>query len=116
MDRKTAEELLELNVISNVELGGEYKSKTEEDFLELAKNNNNSSIKFYKISEESQYPYYNWMAVDTHNMSDDDIKLQLEIIQTQNTNTIKNILIFFTALAVIGLCVGVIFALSLIAK
>lgn len=116
MNQKTAEKLLALNVLSTVELGEEFKSKTEDDFIELSKDNDNRSIKFYKRSDESQYPYYNWMAVDTRNISDEDIKLQLEIIQTENTNTIKNILIFFTVLTVIGLCAGIIFALSLLGK
>lgn len=94
MNQKTAEKLLALNVLSTVELGEEFKSKTEEDFIELAKENDNRSIKFYKRSDDSQYPYYNWFAVDTNNMSYEDIKLQLETIQTKNTKTIKNILIF----------------------
>ena len=116
MNRETAEKLLALNVLSTVELGEEFKSKTEDDFIKLSNDNDKRSIKYYKISNESQYPYYNWMAVDTKNMSNEDIKLQLEIIKAENTKTIKNILVFFTVLAVIGLCAGVIFALSILAK
>ena len=111
MNRATAEKLVRLEVITRVELGEEYKSKTEKDFNELAKDNDSRSLKFYKISDESQYPYYNWMAVDTKNISDDEIKLQLEIIKAENTKTIKNILVFFTVLAVIGLCAGIVLAL-----
>ncbi len=115
MNQKTAEKLVRLEVIPRVELGEEYKSKTEKDFNELAKDNDSRSLKFYKISDESQSPYYNWMAVDTKNMSNEDIKLQLEIIKAENTKTIKNILVFFTVLAVIGLCASLVLALRFLA-
>lgn len=53
--------------------------------------------------EESGYKY----LLKKHNLSKEDIDLQLKILQVKNTKSIKYMMIFFTVLTIINLCVSI---------
>lgn len=91
-----------------VELGI-YNSKTlsEEDYNKLSKDNTNGSLMYitghYEGGNEDYNKYYK--EINTNSMTDEDVKLQLEIDRTKNIRSIKSMLTFFVVITVIGMIV-----------
>ena len=100
MNNKIIEDLVELGI---------YNSKTlsEEDYNKLSKDNTNGSLMYiaghYEGGNEDYNKYYK--EINTNNMTDEDVKLQLEIDRTKNIKSIKSMLIFFVVITVIGMIV-----------
>ena len=100
MNNKVIEDLVELGI---------YNSKTlsEEDYNKLSKDNTNRSLMYitgrYEGGNEDYNKYYK--EINTNNMTDEDVKLQLEIDRTKNIRSIKSMLAFFVVITVIGMIV-----------
>ena len=100
MNNKVIEDLVELDI---------YNSKTlsEEDYNKLSKDNTNGSLIYitghYEGGNEDYNKYYK--EINTNNMTDEDVKLQLEIDRTKNIRSIKSMLTFFVVITVIGMIV-----------
>lgn len=100
MNNKVIEDLVELGI---------YNSKTlsEEDYNKLSKDNTNGSLMYitgrYEGGNEDYNKYYK--EINTNNMTDEDVKLQLEIDRTKNIRSIKSMLAFFVVITVIGMII-----------
>lgn len=100
MNNKIIEALVELGI---------YNSKTlsEEDYNKLSKDNTNESLMYitghYEGGNEDYNKYYK--EINTNGMTDEDVKLQLEIDRTKNIRSIKSMVTFFVVITVIGMIV-----------
>lgn len=100
MNNKIIEDLVELGI---------YNSKTlsEDDYNKLSKDNTNGSLMYitghYGGCNEDYNKYYK--EINTNNMTDEDVKLQLEIDRTKNIRSIKSMLTFFVVITIIGMIV-----------
>ena len=100
MNNKIIEDLVELGI---------YNSKTlsEEDYNKLSKDNTNESLMYitghYEGGNEDYNKYYK--EINTNGMTDEDVKLQLEIDRTKNIRSIKSMVTFFVVITVIGMIV-----------
>ena len=103
MNNKIIEDLVELGI---------YNSKTlsEEDYNKLSKDNINESLMYitghYKGGNENYNKYYK-------EITDEDVKLQLEIDRTKNIRSIKSMVTFFVVITVIALVTMFFFGASL---
>lgn len=100
MNNKIIEDLVELGI---------YNSKTlsEEDYNNLSKNNTNSSLAYITGHYEGGNEDYNkyFKEINTNGLTEEDVKLQLEIDRTKNIRSIKSMVTFFVVLTVIGMIV-----------
>ena len=100
MNNKIIEDLVELGI---------YNSKTlsEEDYNKLSKDNTNGTLMYitghYEGGNEDYNKYYK--EINTNSMTDEDVKLQLEIDRTKNIRSIKSMVTFFVIITVIGMIV-----------
>ena len=108
MNNKIIEDLVELGI---------YNSKTlsEEDYNKLSKDNTNKSLMYmsghYEGGNEDYNKYYK--EINTNGMTDEDVKLQLEIDRTKNIRSIKSMVTFFVVITVIALIAAFFFGISL---
>lgn len=100
MNNKIIEDLVELGI---------YNSKTlsEEDYNKLSQDNTNKSLMYitghYEGGNEDCNKYYK--EINTNGMTDEDVKIQLEIDRTKNIRSIKSMITFFVVLTVINMIV-----------
>ena len=100
MNNKIIEDLVELGI---------YNSKTlsEEDYNNLSKNNTNSSLTYitghYEGGNDDYSKYYK--EINTKGLTEEDVKLQLEIDRTKNIRSIKSMITFFVVITVIGMII-----------
>ena len=100
MNNKIIEDLVELGI---------YNSKTlsEEDYNKLSKDHTNGTLMYitghYEGGNEDYNKYYK--EINTNSMTDEDVKLQLEIDRTKNIRSIKSMVTFFVIITVIGMIV-----------
>lgn len=100
MNNKIIKDLVELGI---------YNSKTlsEEDYNKLSKDNTNGTLMYitghYEGGNEDYNKYYK--EINTNSMTDEDVKLQLEIDRTKNIRSIKSMITFFVVVTVIGMIV-----------
>ena len=100
MNNKIIEDLVELGI---------YNSKTlsEEDYHNLSKSNTNNSFTYitghYDGGNEDYNKYFK--EINTNGLTEEDVKLQLEIDRTKNIRSIKSMVTFFVVLTVIGMIV-----------
>ena len=108
MNNKIIEDLVELGI---------YNSKTlsEEDYNKLSKDNTNGTLMYitghYEGGNEDYNKYYK--EINTNSMTDEDVKLQLEIDRTKNIRSIKSMITFFVVITVIALVAMFFFGVSL---
>ena len=109
MNNKIIEDLVELGI---------YNSKTlsEEDYNKLSKDNTNESLMYitghYEGGNEDYNKYYK--EINTNSMTDEDVKLQLEIDRTKNIRSIKSMATFFVVITVISMIVMFFCGMSII--
>ena len=100
MNNKIIEDLVELGVYNS-------KTLTEEEYNSLSKGNTDDSLVYivgnYESGNEDYSKYYK--EINTNGMTDEDIKLQLEIDRTKNIRSIKSMVTFFVVITVIGMIV-----------
>ena len=100
MNNKIIEDLVELGVYNS-------KTLTEEEYNSLSKGNTDDSLVYivgnYESGNEDYSKYYK--EINTNGMTDEDIKLQLEIDRTKNIRSIKSMITFFVVITVIGMIV-----------
>lgn len=100
MNNKIIEDLVELGI---------YNSKTlsEDDYNNLSKNNTNDSLTYitghYEGGNEDYNKYYK--EINTKGLTEEEVKLQLEIDRTKNIRSIKSMVTFFVIITVIGMIV-----------
>lgn len=108
MNNKIIEDLVELGI---------YKSKTlsEEDYNKLSQDKTNDSFMYitgyYEGGNEDYNKYFE--EIDTNGLTQEDVKLQLEIDRTKNIRSIKSMVTFFVVLTVISLIVMFFFGMSI---
>lgn len=100
MNNKIIEDLVELGIYNS-------KTLTEEEYNSLSKGNTDDSLVYivgnYESGNEDYSKYYK--EINTNGMTDEDIKLQLEIDRTKNIRSIKSMVTFFVVITVIGMIV-----------
>ena len=100
MNNKIIEDLVELGI---------YNSKTlsEDDYNNLSKNNTNNSLTYitghYEGGNEDYNKYYK--EINTKGLTEEEVKLQLEIDRTKNIRSIKSMVTFFVVITVIGMII-----------
>lgn len=108
MNNKTYYDLSELGIFSS-------KNLSETDYNNLSKNNVDKS-KIYlqgysndvRINNDNKW----YKEIDTHGLSVNDVLLQLEIMRTKHTKTIKNMVTFFVLLTIISIVILIILSLN----
>ena len=100
MNDKIIEDLVELGI---------YNSKTlsEDDYNNLSKNKKNSSLIYITGCYENMNENYNkyYKEIDSHDLTEEDIKLKLEIDKTKNMRSIKSMITFFVVITVISMII-----------
>ena len=100
MNNKIIEDLVELGVYNS-------KTLTEEEYNNLSKGNMDDSLVYivgnYESGNEDYSKYYK--EINTNGLTEEDVKLQLEIDRTKNIRSIKSMVTFFVVLTVIGMIV-----------
>ena len=100
MNNKIIEDLVELGVYNS-------KTLTEEEYNSLSKGNTDDSLVYivgnYESGNEDYSKYYK--EINTNGLTEEDVKLQLEIDRTKNIRSIKSMVTFFVVLTVIGMIV-----------
>ena len=100
MNDKIIKDLVELEIYSS-------KTLSKENFDNLSKNNTDSSLIYkvdcYEYGNENCNKYYK--EINTHGLTEEDVKLQLEIDRTKNIRSIKNIATFFVVLTIISIVI-----------
>lgn len=108
MNNKTYYDLSELGIFSS-------KNLSETDYNNLSKNNvDGSKVYLQGYSNDVRINDGNkwYKEIDTHGLSVNDVLLQLEIMRTKHTKTIKNMITFFVILEIIGIIVLIILSLN----
>ena len=102
MNKKIIDELVELEIYSS-------KSLTEEEFNQQAKDNkqgefvySSGSINFVDGNSTKWFK-----QIDTKGLSNEEIKLLLEIDRTKNIRSIKKMAIFFVVLTLISVAIAI---------
>lgn len=103
MDNKTIENLVDLGV---------YKAKTiDKDEYDQKVNNTDSSLLYIDGNYDNGDKYYK--EINTRGLTDEDVRLKLEIARTKMIISIKNMMIFFVVITVIFIIISFIWGKSI---
>lgn len=95
MNNKIIEDLVELGVFNS-------RTLSAEDYNNLSKNNINNSLTYitghYEGGNEDCNKYYK--EIDTKGLTEEEVKLQLEIDRTENIRSIKSMITFFVVMVI----------------
>lgn len=105
MHKKIIESLADLQVF-------DLKIISEKDF-DLQKQENTSADTIYLHEGADYYGDKIIKQIDTKGLSNEEIKLLLDIDRTKNIRSIKNMIIFFVVLAVISIIISIWSGISL---
>ena len=109
MNNKIIEDLVEMGIYSS-------KTLSEEDYNLLSKSNSNVSLIYitgrYEGGNDNCNKYFK--EIDTNGLTEEDVKLQLEIDRTKNIKSIKSMITFFVVITVVGMIIMFFGGMSLI--
>lgn len=105
MHKKIIESLVDLQVF-------DLKIISAKDF-DLQKQENTSADTIYLHEDTDYYGDKIIKQIDTKGLSNEEIKLLLDIDRTKNIRSIKNMIIFFVVLAVISIIISIWSGISL---
>lgn len=122
MNEKICDDLVEMGIF-------ESRVISEEAYQKCRETDEDNSAVYFAVGPENSYGnsesalggmkgnegYEKWFKrVDTKGLSEDDIRLQLQIEQTKAVKSIKKMVIFFVVVMVIGLVISFISRVALI--
>lgn len=103
MDNKTIENLVDLGI---------YKAKTiDKDEYDQKVNNTDTSLLYIEGNYDNGDKYYK--EINTRGLTDEDVRLKLEIARTKMIISIKNMMIFFVLITVIFIFISFIWGKSI---
>lgn len=102
MNKKIIDELVELEIYSS-------KSLTEEEYNQQAKDDRQDNFVYssggINFSDGNSTKWFK--QIDTKGLSNEEIKLLLEIDRTKNIRSIKKMAIFFVVLTLISIVIAI---------